>query len=473
MSSPVPAGRALHGRKASETTATRVEPKQSKKSPSQPEVHFTTLIRLPFDRGDFVDPPQVQWDAAKDKSLWKVISRSSTTDLNWEDLATKLDVPQPFLLQQAAWLYERHLSHVRAQMRKVNPINPPAGVLGSGSISAASPVGPPGKPAPGSRAPSALSVRTRDIGQAEWSGPGTPRPAAPSRHPSTSTVTESRQFVPASPRQPVRQLRGSFGAGRRPDIALSSRTAAAHAQNRSPPRSPSLSSSLSSTSSSDDEAPPQRSQFLRRPPRFKPNKAPLSTLDSDGEGDADSDSEDSLPFAAAAATGGDRTRSKIPDVRPADLGATVRETRSQAPSLSSSATEPSSSPARTTAKGKARIPNIDSSTASTSSASSAPGPSGTNPPASQPPGPLSPRHRANLARLNRKDRHSDGTPSMGSSFSDLDGEFPSSPSASSIPAVPNGPSTGPLAQALLLSSQATAVKNVTRKNATRLTKMWN
>lgn len=33
--------------------------------------------------------------------------------------ADKFEVSQPFLLQQAAWLYERQLSQVRAQMRKV------------------------------------------------------------------------------------------------------------------------------------------------------------------------------------------------------------------------------------------------------------------------------------------------------------------------------------------------------------------
>ena len=65
-------------------------------------VQFTVLIRLPFARGDFVDPPQVRtwrlhpslvgpkltgnqadWNAAKDRELWKAISKSSkTSDLN-------------------------------------------------------------------------------------------------------------------------------------------------------------------------------------------------------------------------------------------------------------------------------------------------------------------------------------------------------------------------------------------------------
>lgn len=34
--------------------------------------------------------------------------------------AGKFQVPPTFLLQQAAWLYERHLDHVRSQMKKVS-----------------------------------------------------------------------------------------------------------------------------------------------------------------------------------------------------------------------------------------------------------------------------------------------------------------------------------------------------------------
>ncbi|KAJ4346209.1 hypothetical protein N0V95_005625 [Ascochyta clinopodiicola] len=82
---------------------------------------FTALIRLPFTRGNFVDPPQAHWDAGKDRELWKIISKSSkTSDLNWVELATKFQVPPTFLLQQAAWLYERHFEHVRNQMKKVS-----------------------------------------------------------------------------------------------------------------------------------------------------------------------------------------------------------------------------------------------------------------------------------------------------------------------------------------------------------------
>lgn len=38
--------------------------------------------------------------------------------------ASRFDVSLPFLLQQAAWLYERQLSQVRAQMRMVGISSP-------------------------------------------------------------------------------------------------------------------------------------------------------------------------------------------------------------------------------------------------------------------------------------------------------------------------------------------------------------
>lgn len=50
--------------------------------------------------------------------------------------AEQYHVSVPFLLQQAAWLYERELSQVRAQMRRV----------GTGGISGASTPPPPAVP---------------------------------------------------------------------------------------------------------------------------------------------------------------------------------------------------------------------------------------------------------------------------------------------------------------------------------------
>ena len=55
--------------------------------------------------------------------------------------ADKFDVTLQFLLQQAAWLYDRQLSQVRAQMRKVpvaaSQSNSPSPAPGSVSGSAA------------------------------------------------------------------------------------------------------------------------------------------------------------------------------------------------------------------------------------------------------------------------------------------------------------------------------------------------
>lgn len=39
-------------------------------------VRYVVYLRLPFPRGGFVDPPLVDWDGAKDKALWKMLSKS-------------------------------------------------------------------------------------------------------------------------------------------------------------------------------------------------------------------------------------------------------------------------------------------------------------------------------------------------------------------------------------------------------------
>lgn len=41
------------------------------------EPQFTVFVRLPFPRGDFVDPPPVRWDSSKDQTLWDILSRTS------------------------------------------------------------------------------------------------------------------------------------------------------------------------------------------------------------------------------------------------------------------------------------------------------------------------------------------------------------------------------------------------------------
>lgn len=138
------------------------------------EDRFTVFIRLPFTRGDFVDPPPVAWSATKERELWEVLSKSSKGhEIDWKGLSQQLQVTEAFLLQQAAWLYERQLSQVRAQMRRmgtrssntVSPIPP----SNAASVVAAQPMRRTGSG--GSRVPSRLSTQT-PVG--ETSVPGTP-----------------------------------------------------------------------------------------------------------------------------------------------------------------------------------------------------------------------------------------------------------------------------------------------------------
>lgn len=84
-------------------------------------VHYTVFVRLPFTRGDFQDPPLVAWDSIKDEALWKLIYSGSTSkkDISWEAISQRFDVSLPLLLQQAAWLSERHLQSMRRQVLKI------------------------------------------------------------------------------------------------------------------------------------------------------------------------------------------------------------------------------------------------------------------------------------------------------------------------------------------------------------------
>jgi len=63
--------------------------------------------------------------------------------------AATFEVTPKFILQQAAWLYERHLDHVRTQVKKVGGVASTAGTLGLGSTHVASPGVPMARTASG------------------------------------------------------------------------------------------------------------------------------------------------------------------------------------------------------------------------------------------------------------------------------------------------------------------------------------
>ncbi|KAJ4384017.1 hypothetical protein N0V86_000861 [Didymella sp. IMI 355093] len=241
---------------------------------------FTALIRLPFSRGSFVDPPQAQWDAEKDRQLWKVISKSSkTSDLNWVELASKFQVPPTFLLQQAAWLYERHFEHVRNQMKKVSGSTVTAAASGGGST--LTPVGavamqrtgsahrsqlfkrPPRfqQKRPRELAPFAEGDGTQEGDEAESQG-NTMLPFASAARPSSGTA---RQGIPEhNPRLAGRQ-RGS--------------TAAKQSSPHSQVTTETASSMTSSASASDAPSGPQAAAKSPVSPNFN-HRAAMANLGS-------------------------------------------------------------------------------------------------------------------------------------------------------------------------------------------------
>ncbi|KAJ8106995.1 hypothetical protein OPT61_g9169 [Boeremia exigua] len=380
---------------------------------------FTALIRLPFPRGNFVDPPQAQWDAEKDRQLWKVISKSSkTSDLNWAELASKFQVPPTFLLQQAAWLYERHFEHVRNQMKKVSGSTVTAPTVSGGST--LTPVGGIAMQRVGSggagppRTTSALSVHRRNSPSFGLQDAIEPVSTL-TRTPSTTTITQSRaqaQQLPTRTLSARSSQRPNFTRPVMGDRSVSPRTATQTAQYE-PPDSPDIpaSSSSSSSSLSDTDHPAHRSQLFKRPPRFQQKRPRELAPFAEGDGTQDVDDAGSqgnalLPFASAAR----RT------------SGTLRQGQSE------QRTRLVDRQQETTAKQSSPHSQVTTETASslTSSAYGSDAPSG---PQAAAKSPVSPgfNHRTALANLGspraqalRRKEGSEGTPSMGSSFSDID-----------------------------------------------------
>lgn len=420
--------KARHSRDPSGASSPRAE---TKSAPPR-RVHYNVIVRCPFPRGDFADPPQVDWDVDKDRRLWGIIANNPKID-NWDELAQEFDVPLPFMLQQAAWLYQRHMDSVREQIRKVgassNASTPtPGGVamkrLGSGGAS---------------RAPSQLSIRSaRDSPiprQGEMSGTGTPRPGAPgiSRTPSTNTVTQSRHFLPSSPRQPHQS---SFRAAN-VSVPRKLDTAPLPAAPEATSNASSPASSSSSESSSSDESPIHRSHVYRRPqPRFQSHKKSALGTFVPSEGEEGSDDEDSPTFLPSAVKGGPSDPTSTTTQRP-DPTSTLRDPgmgrfgKGKAAAVATDNYDESSSPDIPLSPGKAiqriaaNLPTAITSTKTTTTATTA-SPRASQPPHGPDPNTLSPPHRADRARISPRKSHdhgqaSDGTPSMGSSFSDLEG----------------------------------------------------
>lgn len=129
------------------TNTLRARPSSRPESPTtqspstKPAPQYTVFIRLPFVRDSFQDPAPANWNATKDRQLWKLISKASSNDLDWERLSHDFNVELPFLLMQAAWLTERHMEHMRRQVGRIGGVTVGEKGDGSGSGSAAGSVG--------------------------------------------------------------------------------------------------------------------------------------------------------------------------------------------------------------------------------------------------------------------------------------------------------------------------------------------
>ena len=339
----------------------------------------------------------------------------------------KFEVSLPFLLQQAAWLYERHFEGMRAQMKKLGvsgtpgPSASPQPVQGEGGGSAFA-VGGVGMVRTGSKGmlvkpvsrgtllmnskdskapPAIFTQKTSPLPTGEASSPTTPRFNRPeaSRTPSTNTVTQSRVFT-SSPRPPSQPIgRPSTSSKRR-----APRPEQMHDSSQDEDDNSGLGHDGASESESEEEPSAMaRSQAFRRSQLSK--KPVMSTLSSDGDAEDDDDDDDSggyLPFAASSKNTKD------------DPAATLRNSPRQQTAVPQ---QPSVS------KGKSKEQPPDSSTSVSSNSSAQQTPSNNDhADSNNRPGPLSPRHRTELEKLSPryKKSGSEGSPSMGSSFSDLD-----------------------------------------------------
>lgn len=323
--------------------------------------------------------------------------------------ADRFEVPVDFLLQQVAYLTERHASQVRAQVRKAT-----AAVRGS----VQSPVPGADSAGPGhQRTHSALSIRKDSpMPRAEaGSGTGTPlnasiRPVV-SRNPSTNTtVLRDMTGGSASPR-PGTGFASRTGERRRlsslPMSSVPHRSPDREAQPEPAPdeRSPSPGPAEdSSPTSSEDESSPAQSRIIRRPPRFQ---------QPDGGQYEDDDDDESEPAFQPYTSPSNKTSAQ-------DLGSTLRGDGR------------SSGKRHHRPHGKSAIHQSHTSDSSASSAAMVQKPDKSDKTTEQrTPGPLSPRRTAELAGRSPGNQSkgysregSDGTPSMGSSYSDLDGKLP-------------------------------------------------
>lgn len=361
------------------------------------ESEYTVYIRVPIPRGDFVDPPSVTWRPADDAALWKILSKTGTTqdDINWTQVASRFNVPVDFILKQVAYLTERHTSQVRAQLLKAT-----AAARG-GSSSAPSPVpGPDSAAASRSLRRDSPSIRNEAAGTA--SSLNTSRPGV-SRNASTSTAVLRDAGEASSPQMGSSARTGT--ASRQADHVTRKRLSSLPIDStpQSPPAEVSPPSdndqplspgpAESSSGSSEDESYPAQSRIIRRPPRYQQDAS--NVYDEEDEESEPAFQPYQPPAAGSDRSGQSMTSTLKDEVRPSGARRAGKAARRPHHSQTSDSDTNLPTPARRPGRSSEQ----------------------------RTPGPLSPRRTTELAGRSptvKSREGSDGTPSMGSSFSDLD-----------------------------------------------------
>ncbi|KAL4743515.1 hypothetical protein BDV11DRAFT_111231 [Aspergillus similis] len=374
-------------------------------SPTQSgNTKFTVLIRLPFPRGGFVDPPPVDWNPAKDQALWDILSRPSKgNDIDWKALAESFDVTLQFLLQQAAWLYDRQLSQVRAQMRKVPTADSNAVSPAQGSIYASTALGQPAKTGQSnsSRAPSRLASQPKEAPPV--------RAPIPRRNSSGNTVQQIKAQAshPGTPTLGTKEPRRE-SHGRQPSTNRREQAPVSVADQRSPTlEEEELTSSLSESNSDDesDTIAGRKGLGFKRFGRFSTHRPDLRDDDDD-----DDDSPAFLPLSRGRESASHGTSGH-------DLSTTLRMEQEGLSAVQRRVTEPPPSLRK----------SVTTESSESSVSSGVPVAHPHNQRGNQINHP-SPRRTADVNHMSPRRSTtsgrdiSDGTPSMGSSFSDLDGD---------------------------------------------------
>lgn len=304
-------------------------------------------------------------------------------------------MPVDFLLQQMAYLSEQHDAKVRDKVRKAT-----AATRGS---AAPSPV--PGGEHP--RTTSALSIR-RDlpIPQREG-GSGATASLAGSGRPISSRNTSANAAVQrdgsgSSGRPPASDRLAGPGGRRRLSSLQPASAEAAHRSEHERATSPGPAES-SSTSSDDDRSSPAQSRIIRRPPRFQQQEA--SQASWDGIEEDDEESEPAFQPYQGQTSAQDLDSTLRGDGR-ISAGRAPQRSGNEAALQSLTSDSSASSAAIVARPGKAREPMAGAPVSSPRRGVE-----------------LAGRSPAGKRRATSREG-SEGTPSMGSSFSDLDGKSP-------------------------------------------------